>query len=186
MGIMTRLLRLCKADLHGVMDQLEDKNLLLKQYLREMEDSLQAKEEQLRQNAGRQEAIRRDLEARTREIDKIEQDLTLSLRKEKDDIARLLIRRQRGHAAVCGHLREQLRTLEEERQRLGRLLQEQRMQYDQLKVKATAHCTASEQRGFDDVRAFADDLRGGDAVDEQEIELELLRRKEALHAGGDA
>ena len=32
MGIMTRIMRLCKADLHGVMDQLEDKELLLKQY----------------------------------------------------------------------------------------------------------------------------------------------------------
>ena len=47
MGIMTRMLRLCKADVHGVMDQLEDKGLLLKQYLREMETSLGHKEQQI-------------------------------------------------------------------------------------------------------------------------------------------
>ena len=47
MGIMTRMLRLCKADVHGVMDQLEDKGLLLKQYLREMETSLGHKEQQV-------------------------------------------------------------------------------------------------------------------------------------------
>ena len=34
MGIMTRFMRLCKADMHGVIDRLEDKGLLLKQYLR--------------------------------------------------------------------------------------------------------------------------------------------------------
>ena len=44
MGIMSRMLRLWKADLHGVMDQLEDKALVLKQYLREMEVSLKQKQ----------------------------------------------------------------------------------------------------------------------------------------------
>ena len=33
MSIMTRFVRIFKADIHGVMDQLEDKGLLLKQYL---------------------------------------------------------------------------------------------------------------------------------------------------------
>ena len=41
MGLFSRITRLCRSDLHGVMDQLEDKNLLLKQYLREMEEALE-------------------------------------------------------------------------------------------------------------------------------------------------
>ena len=32
MGIFSRMVKLCTADLHGVMDQLEDKGLLLKQH----------------------------------------------------------------------------------------------------------------------------------------------------------
>jgi len=40
MGIMTRFTRIFKADIHGVMDQIENKELILKQGLREMEASL--------------------------------------------------------------------------------------------------------------------------------------------------
>ena len=48
MGIMTRLIKICKADVHGVMDQLEDKALLLKQHLRDMQETLTAKETELK------------------------------------------------------------------------------------------------------------------------------------------
>jgi len=40
MAILTRIIQLFKADIHGVMDQLEDQGLLLKQHLRDMEESL--------------------------------------------------------------------------------------------------------------------------------------------------
>ena len=48
MGIITRFIRVCKADIHGVMDQLEDKDLLLKQHLRDMEVELSRKEARIR------------------------------------------------------------------------------------------------------------------------------------------
>jgi phage shock protein A len=44
MAILTRIFRLFKADIHGIMDQIEDQGLLLKQHLRDMEESLVQKE----------------------------------------------------------------------------------------------------------------------------------------------
>lgn len=186
MAILTRIMRLCKADLHGVMDQLEDKELLLKQYLREMETSLQEKEDQLNQISRGEERIRNDLELRSEEIERLEKDLALSLRKDKDDIAKLLIRKQCGQKTVCDQLRQQLRTLEEDRQRMGRLLGEQRLQYDQLKVKAAAFCSREQQQTFNAAHAIVGNTGACPVMDEKEIELELLRRKEALKSGGDA
>jgi len=186
MGILTRIMRLCKADLHGVMDQLEDKELLLKQYLREMETSLQEKENQLNQISKREESIRRDLELRGEEIDGLEKDLVLSLRKDKDDIAKLIIRKQRGQKAMCNQLRQHLRSLEEDQQRMGRLLGEQRLQYDGLKVKAAAFYSREQQHTFDAAHAILGNTGPCPLTDEKEIELELLRRKEALQPGGDA
>jgi phage shock protein A len=168
------------------MDQLEDKELLLKQYLREMETSLQEKESHLNRIIRREESIRRELEMRGEEIEKLEKDLALSLRREKDDIAKLLIRKQRGQRAVCDQLGRQQRTLEEERERMGRLLEEQRLQYDQLKVKAAAFSSRVQQHAFDPDHVIVGDAQGFPAADEQEIELELLRRKEALQSGGEA
>ena len=49
MGLFTRMVRLCKADMHGVMDQMEDRGLLLKQHLRDMETALHQKEIYLKQ-----------------------------------------------------------------------------------------------------------------------------------------
>ena len=47
MRIVTRIIRIFKADIHGVIDQLEDQDLLLKQYLRDMEEALHQKEAKL-------------------------------------------------------------------------------------------------------------------------------------------
>ena len=44
MSIATRFVRLWKADLHGVMESIEDKGLLLKQCLREMQDEVENRE----------------------------------------------------------------------------------------------------------------------------------------------
>ena len=40
MGILSRFFRICKSDIHGVMDLLEDRELLLKQHIRDMETAL--------------------------------------------------------------------------------------------------------------------------------------------------
>lgn len=186
MAIFSRMFRLCKADLHGVMDQLEDKELLLKQYVREMEESLAQKSKRQVQLEDTCRRIERDLGRRRKEIDKLEADLNLSVRKGKDEIARMLIRKRRTLEKTSEQLQRQLQVVEEEKSRLTELLDDQRLQYDQLKVKAAAFCKMAEQKGFA-VSAPGIDL-GTDwhGPSEEEVELELLQRKEALQQGGAA
>ena len=184
MGLMTRTLRLWKADLHGVMDQLEDKGLLLKQYLREMENSLHEKEarcEQLIQNCSQ---IRNDINHRKTEMDKLAKDLYLAVDKDKDDIARMLIRKRRSlEGAIC-HLEQQLELLTEEQKKLEGLLDQQRLQHDQFKIKAETYFRRNKDRSRNEGDASLFDLDGFQSPTEEEIELELLQRKEALAQGG--
>lgn len=184
MGIMTRLLRLWKADVHGVMDQLEDKALLLKQYMREMETSLQQKESHLAQLGRTCEQIKNDLAIREKELGKIETDIELSVRKDKDDIARKLIRKRLTLQAEAQRLDTELEQLQEEEKRVSEILRQQQLQYERLKVKAAAYCQRSEGRpggGAEWSGAASPCL----ATDE-EVELELLRCKETFFQGGDA
>ena len=184
MGVLSRMLRLCKADLHGVMDQLEDKSLLLKQYLREMETSLKQKEtrlEQLDQTCGQ---IRRDLEQRDRESQNLEKDLDLAVRKQKDEIARMLIRKRRTIQGGCAQLQRQLELMTEEKGRIAETLEQQRLEYDRLKVKTAAFCRQAEQQAFETPTAAVDAAFAWQAPSEEEIELELLQRKEAVQQGG--
>jgi len=116
----------------------------------------------------------------------LEKDLVLSLQKGKDDIAKLLIRKQRTQKTVYSQLRQQLRDLKEEGQQMGRHLEEQRLQFDALKVKASTFYLRQQQDSFDVAHTEMDDSGGCPRMDENEIELELLRRKEALQSGGEA
>lgn len=183
MGIMTRILRLCKADVHGVMDQLEDKGLLLKQYLREMEISLDNKERQvssLTQHLGRLNAtIARHVE----EVDKLERDLTLALKKERDDIARMLIRKRRKLETAAGHLKRQIERMTQEKTQLLESLDHQRLQYDTLSAKTDAYCRQASDRQFEAAIHPRSGTYCAQDPSDEEIDLELLERKAALQKG---
>lgn len=186
MGIMTRLLRLCKADVHGVMDQLEDKGLLLKQYLREMEDSLEKKERQIHGMTRTNEQLQRQILRHGEEMEKRETDLNLALAKGKDDIARMLIRRRRSLETACRCLKDRHEATNQEKSALSALLADQRLQYETLKARADVYCHQADQRLW----AGENGVRSGEGrpIDpkEEEVELELLQRKEALQKGGHA
>lgn len=186
MAIFSRMFRLCKADLHGVMDQLEDKELLLKQYVREMEESLSYKTTRQAQLDDGCQKTQRDLQRLRVESDKVEADLDLAVRKDKDEIAKMLIRKRWTLQATSEQIQRQLQVLEEEKVRMVEMLATQRLQYDQLKVKATAFCRLAEQPYFE---MDAPEPHGGvqwQTPSEEEIELELLQRKETLQQGGAA
>ena len=87
MGILTRIVRLCKADIHGVMDQLEDQGLLLRQHLRDMENALSQKEARLNKMEVSRRQAQQEYDKYKRESEKMEQDLTASIEKKRDDIA---------------------------------------------------------------------------------------------------
>lgn len=186
MGIMSRMLRLWKADMHGVMDQLEDKALLLKQYLREMEASLEQKQANLKQLRRTCEQIRNDFGRRTKEKENIEKDIELAVRKEKDDIARNLIRKRITLTADIEHFEVQLSRLIENEERLTAIISEQQGQYERLKIKAAAYCKQAEERSMEDsISIWSEPVRLNLAT-EDEVELELMRFKETFSQGGAA
>jgi phage shock protein A len=185
MGIMTRMLRLCKADVHGVMDQLEDKGLLLKQYLREMEASLGDKQRQINALVQRHGRLKGQIVRHGEEMDRLERDLTLALKKEKDDIARMLIRRRRSLAAASRHLKEQVETITQEKTQLSETSANQRLQYETLKARADAYCHQAADRLFESATHQHVGAIYADHPIDEEIELELLERKEALQEGGN-
>jgi phage shock protein A len=184
MAILSRMLRLFKADVHGVMDQLEDKGLLLKQYLREMEASLEEKQGHLNLLEQSIQQAETDIDQREKEVQKLENDLDLALRKDKDDIARMLIRKRRSLQCSLEQLKHQIEALSQENSRLSETVARQRLQYDQLKVKVATFRQQARSKGFDDGIVDDGPSQAWRAPTEEEIELELLQRKEVLQRGG--
>jgi phage shock protein A len=186
MGIMTRLVRLCKADIHGVMDQMEDKGLLLKQHLRDMREELDKKESRLAGMLASREEIQREREHRSGEVDALEKDLAPAIASEKDDIARTLIRKLKPLSHHCDELERHTRVMDTDIGRFRTALEEQRLVYEQLQLNASEHLRRMERQRWTAVTAETiPHCRPDGETPEAEIELELLRRKEALKGGSE-
>jgi phage shock protein A len=183
MGILTRIVRLCKADIHGVMDQMEDRELLLRQHLRDMEKALSLKEVRLKKMTASCRQAQQEYDKYKRECEKMEQDLTLSIEKDRDDIARLLIRKLKpmsGHKDELGH---HIEALDQEIAQLQDCVDKQRLQYEQFRLKSSEYYHKTEQEEWrKSMSAILPDI-SSQALCEEEIELELLQRKEAVKGG---
>ncbi len=183
MSILTRVTRICRADIHGVMDQLEDRGLLLNQYLREMETELERKETRLEQIMASREQAQQEYLANTREREKVEQDLAMAIEKDKDDIARFLIKKLKPLTHHQEELSSHIEALDREITQFRQTVEEQRFQYEQLQLKSREYFHKTERQQWE--QTLSPVIPGGysQELSEEEVELELLRRKESIKGG---
>ena len=183
MAIIARIVKIFKADIHGVMDRLEDRGLLLKQHLRDMEETLNRREAKLQKMTASYNQGLKDLSIFKQQWEALDHDLTVAVRKNKDDIARMLIRKMKPLEDLRNELGRHLKTLEEEMIQFKNHLQQQRLRYEQLKNRAAEYLHASQMQQWekDMIDPVSDDGYG--QLADQEIELELLKRKDALTGG---
>ena len=183
MGIMTRFMRLCKADIHGVMDQLEDKGLLLKQYLRDMEEELAQKEARLRKLVVSRDKLQQDKDKYSEECARLNQDIESAIKKDKDDIARLLIKKIKPMATHRDEIARHIENLGREITQLHGLIEEQRLQYEQLELRAKEYFHMEEREKWEKTISTTVPSTPSGEPSEEEVELELLKRKEAIEGG---
>src|SRR5215475_5936843 len=93
MKLLDRIGLLLKADAHGVIESLEERSLLLKQYVREAEIELNQKAARLEAVRDEAKRLREALAHIEDEISALDEDVTLALAGGKDDLARFAIRR---------------------------------------------------------------------------------------------
>ena len=180
MGIASRIVNIFKADIHGVMDQLEDQGLLLKQYLRDMEETLDLKDAKLAKKIALRNQIQKEHDKYDQQYRALDQDLTVAVQRGKDNIARMLIRKTKPLGSLCDELAGQVATLDEEISQFKEHLSEQRLQYEQLKIRSAEFFHRTEMQVREkNLRNIMPDAVAGQ-MSEEEIELELLKRKEAL------
>ena len=182
MAIIARIIKIFKADIHGVMDHLEDRGLLLKQHLRDMAEALNRKEAKLSKMTALHGQVQKDLAEYSQQWEALEHDLTVAVRKKKDDIARMLIKKMKPLENMIGELTRQLKTLDQEKLQLNHHLQHQRQRYEQFKYRTAEYLHRAQMQGWE--KNGLDPVSAGGYAEptDQEIELELLKRKEALGA----
>ena len=180
MAILVRIAKILKADIHGVMDHLEDRGLLLKQHLRDMEDALRCKEANLQKVKASHIQRQQELIRYERQLEALENDLTMAVQKGKDDIARMLIKKLRPLEHLKNELLRHVQTLEEEMTQIEDHLRQARLKYEQIKTRSTEYLHQAQMQKWQ--QENIDPVFEGSYAElsEQEIELELMKRKDML------
>jgi len=180
MGIMARVVRIFKADVHGVMDQLEDQGLLLKQHLRDMAQALNHKEVKLNKMLVSRKQAQQEYDKYRRQSQTLEQDLAVAVRKNKDDIARMLIRKIKPLDSLREEITDRMRNLDHDISQDREHLDQQRLRYERLKHRSADFLNKTPMRDLRNDLAEIEHAAKYGELSEEEVELELLKRKEAL------
>jgi phage shock protein A len=161
------------------MDRIEERTLLMKQHLREAELELDRKRARL--DAMDEEARRagEQLERVRAEIARLDADVELALAGDKDDLARFAVRRLLPHRRTEAALVERRDELAREHGRRREVLEGQERQLAELRERVRARVAAEEAR-------WSSPWAAGEAVADEEIDLELLRRRRSQPGGEDA
>lgn len=176
MRLFDRIAILVKADAHGVVESLEERSLLLKQYVREAEIELNQKTARLDAMREDEKRLREALAHLEEDVRGLDEDVTLALGGGNDDLARFAARRLIPRRNEAAALRAQIAQRADEVQALAERLAAQQAQFDSLRVRVRAEL-ARESAASPSAPWACEAV-----VADEEVELELMRRRPG--AGG--
>ena len=94
MTLMMRITRLFKADMHGLLDLLEEPEAVLKQAIRDMESEIGQGQQTLAERRQREERLRRASTQLESSINAYEEQIDIAFEAQNDDLARTFIRKK--------------------------------------------------------------------------------------------
>ena len=173
MAIVTRVSRLFRADLHAVLDRIEEPDVVLRQAVREMEEEFAADEQRVKLiNHEREQIAARAGEIR-QSLGDLQEELDICFASEKDELARVLIKRKLEGERLRKHLARKAECLAHTLEGLETRLKENRARLDSMRQKAEL---LSEDKSAD----YAEDVWGVPdlSVQDEDVEVAFLREKQ--------
>ena len=173
MSIVNRIGRLFKADMHSILDSIEDPQSMLSQALRDMQDCIAHDEARLREIT----AQRTDAEKKAGEIANVRKDaeakIELCIKGGNDTLARSVIRKKLECTRFEEALKQRATALSQEQQNVATLLQKRREKFEELKEKAALFRSMP-------VADAADEPGASNRITESDVEIALLAERERI------
>ena len=177
MGFLTRLTTLAKADAHGVVDALEDKALLLRQHVREAAAEVDRKRCRLEALAAEDKDLRSEAERIGERAAALDEDVQLALAGDKQELARYAVAKLLPLRHGAARIERRLEELDGERRTLEAQLVEQQAELERLEQRVRGYLARQGEEGGA-AAAFTDLV-----VTDEDVELELLRRRQGAEKG---
>ena len=169
MALIDRIARLFTADVHAVLDRIEEPDVLLKHAVREMDEELARNEQRARVLAHEHEALGERQRKTHALLAQLDTELDVCFASSNETLARKVIKRRLETERLAAHVAERRSALEKDRAALHATVDEQREHLDVLRQKMELFTVAT----------AGDDPRSGDCtVGETEVEVALLRERQ--------
>ncbi len=198
MPILNRVKRLFQADVHAILDVIEEPEAVLKQAIREMQESLDQKQGQLARSGRMLDALRNNQTRLDAELSKAVADLGLCMENGPEELARKTIARK---LALQKHLlvieqriaeleklrNEQRSAIEIQQSQLESILKKARIFVPEVSEEDSPYNVAESiltTREYQRTSPFAGHPGNSLHVNDEEIELEWMRMQENRQKGG--
>jgi len=168
MSFFDRFKTTLRADANGLIDAIEEPSLMLKQHLRDAELAVHGKRAQLSQLEA--EAKRLTAERQRTETDRarLDRDAELALSRDREDLARYALGLLLPKLRWTERIDARLAAIAEESRELAVKLEAQTLALDELRARVQAYVVHGATGSWE---------AGSEPVSEEQIEIELLRRK---------
>ena len=176
MAIVNRITRLFTADVHAVLDRLEEPDALLRQAIREMETVLAEQALKLKRLETDREQQRRRRAEIQRALASIAEELDLSFAAGNAALVRKSLRRRLEGERLVKMLDARLQGLDAQIEQLAPALAEHRERLEGMRQKAALFSVEPAACGVSDAARWScDDF----CVSEADVDLALLREQQA-------
>ncbi len=176
--LIQRIRTLLSADAHGLVESLEERSLMLKQYVREAELELVRKRARVDTLADEEKRLGDELGRSGEELRGLDADVSLALDGGEEDLARFALRRLLTLRKRERALRSEVATRVAERESLEEKLRDQEQRYEELRSRVRAELTRPQPE------AVGEDWLAEPSIADEQVELELMRRMAEREAGG--
>ncbi len=178
MSLIHRLKTLVRADAHGVVDALEDKALVLRQHLRDAAAELDRKRCRVEALEAEGQELAKEAERVAGRIEALDHDVTMALDSGEEDLARYAVKQLLPLRHGAEEIARRRAVVDEEHGELSERLAEQEAEYRLLESRVQGYLARLERERQGD--GFATEL----TVTDEDVELELLRRRQTTEGGG--
>lgn len=174
MAILTRVSRLLAADLHAVIDRLEEPQAQLQQAVREMQQLTTQLEREQQQGEARLQSLAEQQQKLLAQQTTTQQELELCLDAAEDELARAVVRRSLQLAAMLELSSAELQQAQTQHRNRAELLAEHQTQLEAL----TAQAQLLEVSLRDAPKPNASANLGSTSITEAQIDIALLAHQQ--------
>lgn len=173
MALITRVSRLFRADMHALLDRVEEPEILLKQAIREMQENVLEQEKQVKLTDQELTQIASRLTELEHALEELRDELDICFDSDNDTLAKVLLKRKLEAERMQKLLQRKQDALTRQRQELARHIQENRARLTSMQQKAELLCQQNTLS-----RDEHDPLAAELMVRDEDVEVAFLREKQ--------